>query len=225
MTHYVLSQLQGVEVDKYVVHVDTGVMLPGTLEYVKSVADIYNWPLVVLKPKIDFWKYATRYGVPSVRRRWCCKILKLQPIFEFVKQLRPQRAEVIGFRVDEVERRRRRPQVWYRKKTHSWVYYPIKSWTKRDIMNYIKEHGLPDPPHYRLGLKETCLCGAFAHKKEWMIVKAHFPEFFEKFVELEKARMRWGRTAFYDKGPLSAQELKKQSTLDMWQKENRRRSC
>ena len=216
MTHYVLSQLRDVDVDKYVVHVDTGVMVPMTEEYVRKVADLYGWPLTVLKPEVDYWKYAARYGTPSPRRRWCCKYLKLKPISDFIRRLPPQRAELLGFRADEVERRRRIPQVRYRKKTKSWVYLPIRDWTMRDVLNYIRKHGLPDPPHYRLGLRETCLCGVFAHKKEWMIIKAHFPDLFQKFVELEKHRLKWGRTAFYDGGPLSAVELNKQSTLDRW---------
>jgi len=227
MTHYILEEIRGIEsrLEVHVVFVDTGVMLPTTEDYVRSVAERYGWPLTVLKPKVDFWRYAARYGTPSIKRRWCCKILKLQPIFDFVKQLPFQRAELLGFRADEVERRRRRPQIWYRRKTRSWVYYPIKDWTRKDVINYIKEHGLPDPPHYRLGLKETCLCGAYAHKKEWMIIKAHFPNFFRKFVELEKKRAKWGRTAFYDHGPLSAQELLKQKTLDETEFKSRRRGA
>ena len=103
--------------------------------------------------------------------------------------------KLLGFRADEVERRRRHPQVRYRKKTKSWIYLPIRDRTKRDLSNYIKEHELPDPSHYRLGLRETCLCGAFAHRRERMVVKAYFPDLFQKFVELEKERLKWGRTA------------------------------
>jgi len=213
MTHYVLSQLENVEVTKYVVFVDTGVMLPLTRTYVEETAKEYGWPLRVLRPSTDFWSYATRYGVPSIKRRWCCKYLKLQPMHDFVRVLPPQRVSLIGFRADEVPRRQKRPQIWYDKRIRGWVYYPIKTWTRKDVLNYIKQNGLPMPPWYRLGLKETCMCGAYAHKKEWMIVKAHFPELFQKFVELEKHRLRWGRTAFYDRGPLSAIELAKQKTL------------
>ena len=217
MTHYVLSELEGFDIDKYVAFVDTGVMLPDAIDFVKDIAENFGWNLKVLKPKTDFWTYAKRYGTPSIKRRWCCKILKLQPIFDFVKSLPPQRAEVLGFRADEVERRRKRPQVWYRRKIRAWVYYPIKSWTKKDVIDYLKRNGLPEPPWYRLGLKETCLCGAYSHKKEWLIIKAHYPELFEKFVELDKERQKWGRTAFYDHGPVSAQDLAKQKTLDEYE--------
>jgi len=217
MTHYVMNELDGFEshdLDKIVVFVDTGVMLPPARDFVEKVAEKYDWILKVLHPKVDFWSYAARYGTPSIKRRWCCKILKLQPIFDFVKVLPPQRANLIGFRKDETAKRRReRPEVWYLKKIRSWVYYPIKTWTQKDVMDYIKENDLPMPPWYRMGLKETCVCGAYSHKKEWMIIKAHFPELFQKFVELEKHRRKWGRTAFYDKGPLSALELAKQKTL------------
>jgi len=214
MTHYVLNQINDKEVDKYVVFVDTGVMLPDAIDFVKNIAKTYNWPLKILKPKTDFWQYATRYGTPSIKRRWCCKYLKLQPIYDFIKALPPQRANLIGYRKDEVERRRKLPQVWYHKKTLSWTYYPIKTWTKKDVLNYLKANNLPTGSWYKIGLKETCICGAYARQKEWMIIKAYYPQLYNKFVELEKVRLKWGRTAFHDKKPLSAIELAKQRILD-----------
>jgi len=217
MTPYVLSELDSLEsheLERFVIFVDTGVMLPPATSYVKKVADRYEWPLKVLHPKVDFWSYAKRYGTPSIKRRWCCKILKLQPIFDFVKVLPPQRASLIGFRADERSKRRReRPEDFFQRNSRSWIYHPIKTWTRRDVAKYIEINELPVPPWYRMGLKETCMCGAYSHKKEWMIIKARFPELFKKFVELERERLKWKRTAFYDKGPLSAIELNKQKTL------------
>jgi len=214
MTHYVLSRLESIDIDKYVVLVDTGVMLPDAIEFAKNVAKKYEWNLHILRPKIDFTSYSKRYGTPSIKRRWCCHLLKLQPIFDFIKPLPPQRAEVIGFRADEVEKRQLKPQVWYRKQTKAWVYSPIITWTKKDVLNYIKQNNLPDPPWYKIGIKETCVCGAYSNKQRWMIIKAHYPELFQKFIEIEKVRQQYGRTAFYDKKPLSAHELAKQKTLD-----------
>jgi len=226
MTHYVMSELRKInspELEKIVVFVDTGVMLPPAREFVEKVSKRYRWFLKVLHPKLDFWSCAARWGTPSIKRRWCCKTLKLQPIFDFIKTLPYQRADLVGFRKDETaERRRKLPEVRYLKRIRSWVYYPIKNWTKKDVMDYIREHNLPMPPWYRMGLKETCICGAYAHKKEWMIIKAHFPELFQRFVELEKHRLKWGRTVFYDKGPLSALELSKQKTLTEMMKQKYR---
>ena len=108
-THYVLRNLEDVEdLDRYVVHVDTSVSLPGVQDYVKEICDVHGWNLVILKPKVDFWTLAEKWGMPSFRRRWCCYHLKLEPLREFIKGLRPQRAEVLGLRISENPRRRSR---------------------------------------------------------------------------------------------------------------------
>jgi 3'-phosphoadenosine 5'-phosphosulfate sulfotransferase (PAPS reductase)/FAD synthetase len=213
-THYVLNELEGVGIDKYVVFVDTGVMLPDALSFVKEISAKQGWNLHVLKPKTDFWQYSARYGTPGIKRRWCCKMLKLQPIFDFVRGLKPQRGIVLGFRKDEKRKSRvQTPVVRYMRKISSWYYLPIKNWTKTQVKQYLKENKLPDPPWYRLGLKETCLCSAYGHKKEWLTIKALYPELFHRFVELDMERRKWGRVVWWDKGPVSAEELLKQKTL------------
>jgi len=214
MTHYVLSRLENMDVERYVVFVDTGVMLPDALSFIDSVASRFGWNLKVLKPKTDYWAYSARYGTPGIKRRWCCKILKLQPIFDFLKTLKPQRASALGFRADEKRKSRKvKPVVYYQRQTRSWVYLPIRNWTKGMVRQYIKEHGLPDPPWYKIGLKETCLCGAYTNRRELMKIKANYPELFQKFLDLDSQRRKWGRYAFWDHGPVQLQDLLKQKTL------------
>ena len=216
-THYTLSASEGFEsLDKYVVYVDTTVMCPGTTEFVKQVSAHYSWNLKILRPETDFWTLVGEkgYPMPSMRRRWCCFKLKLEPIRNFVRDLNPQRAEVTGLRRDESIRRRKLPEVYYLKKSWVWKYAPIASWTEKDVLRYMTKHKLPMPPHYRLGINETCLCGAFGSKKGMMIVKAQFPEFFQKFVDLE-AQFKSGGSAFYfDNKPQYAKDFLKQKTLD-----------
>ena len=214
-THYTLKCLEDVDIDKYVVFVDTGVMLPDAVSFVKEVAEKQGWNLQILKPKTDFWEYSKRYGTPGIKRRWCCKLLKLQPIFDFVRGLKPQRAVVLGFRKDEKRKSRvQAPVVRFHRQTYSWIYLPIKSWTKIDVRNYLRQNNLPDPPWYRKGLKETCFCGAYTHRWELLRIKAHYPELFEKLVQLDLYRRKWGRCAFWDKGPVDLQEILKQKALN-----------
>jgi len=213
-THYVLSELKDINIDKYVVFVDTGVMLSDAVSFVEDVAKKQGWNLVILKPKTDFWQYAKRYGTPGVKRRWCCRILKLQPIFDFVRDLIPQRAMVLGFRKDEKNKSRvQTPVVRYLRHISAWYYLPIKTWTRMDVREYLRENKLPDPPWYRKGLKETCMCGAYTNKRVLLKIKAHYPELFEKLVQLDAQRRIWGRCAFWDKGPVDLSDLTRQKTL------------
>lgn len=215
-TYYVISELEDIEIDKYVVFVDTTVMLPIAEPFVKDVCSQFGWNLKVLRPKESFWEQAEVKGMPYVHRRWCCYGLKLQPIFDFVRELKPQKGEVVGLRRDESLRRSQMklPPVHYDKRRgiNAWFYAPIWDWTGKNILSYIKKHELPMPPWYRLGLKETCMCGAFSSKKEVEILRAQFPELFKKFVELEgKFRSDWA--CFWAGKPVYAKDLAKQKTM------------
>jgi len=213
-THYMLSSIADFDIDKRVVIVDTGVMLPDVVPYAEKICESQGWTLTVLKPKTDYWQYSARYGTPGIKRRWCCKILKLQPIFDFVKTLNPQRGMVLGFRADEKrESRRKSPQVRYVKKASAWIYLPIKNWTTMMVRQYLRQNSLPEPPWYRKGLKETCLCGAYTNRKELLRIKTHYPELFERFKELDAQRQKWGRCAFWNGGPISLSDIEKQKTL------------
>jgi 3'-phosphoadenosine 5'-phosphosulfate sulfotransferase (PAPS reductase)/FAD synthetase len=214
-THYTLARLKDVDIEKYVVTVDTGVMLPDAIEFVERVAEEQGWTLRILRPKVDFWQYSARYGTPGIKRRWCCKYLKLQPMFDFIKALPLQRAVALGFRRDERrEARARAPPIRYQRRIQAWVYLPIKAWTKEDVRRYLKANGLPEPPWYARGIKETCACGAYMHRRELLCIKAHYPELFERLQALDRQRRLWGRCAFWDKGPVDLEELARQRTLD-----------
>ena len=213
-THYVLSELKDVDIDKYVVFVDTTCMVPIAEPYVKDVCKQFGWNLKILEPEKSFWD-EVRDGMPmpTMRRRWCCGKLKLNPIKDFVRDLNPQRAEVTGLRRDESINRRNLPEVFYLKPGRVWKYAPLVDWTEKDVLRYMGSFELPMPPHYALGIKETCLCGAYSNKKQMMIVKAQFPEFFKKFVELEARFKSGGAAFFFQNKPCYAKDLFKQKTL------------
>jgi 3'-phosphoadenosine 5'-phosphosulfate sulfotransferase (PAPS reductase)/FAD synthetase len=141
--------------------------------------------------------------------------LKPQPIFDFVKTLRPQRDMILGFRKDEKrESRRQMSQVSYMRKIAAWIYLPIKDWTRIDGGNIFKKTGLPDPPWYKKGLKETCMCGAYTNKRELLKIKFHYPELFAKLIQLDIERRKWRRCAFWDKGPVNLEEIISQTALE-----------
>ena len=205
-THYTLSSLDGEKVERHVVWVDTTVTIPGVREFVRRVARRYGWPLVELRPEEDFEDYALRFGMPSMFRRWCCYYLKLRPIFRYIKTLEGRVGEVVGMRREESRRRRRYPEVW-RRPQGSWVYSPILRWTEEEVEEYMRRNGLPVPPWYGMGIEETCQCGVFASLRRMREVCRLYPEFFRRFVELER-KFRSGGACFYLKGrPYYAREI------------------
>lgn len=212
-THYVMSELKEVDIVKYVVYADTGVMLPITTPYVEDICRQFGWDLKIVYGHF-FEHVKAGYPMPSMRRRWCCGVCKLNPIHAFVKTLSPQRAEVTGLRRDESLRRRNLNELFLLRKSHVWKYAPILDWTEKKVLAYIHKHNLPMPPHYRLGLKETCMCGAFSSKKQMEILRATFPELFMKFVEVEAAFKTKGACFYFNNKPTFAKDFLKQKLIE-----------
>jgi len=212
-THYVFSELEDVEIDKYVLYADTGVMLPTTTPFVEKVCQEFGWNLQIVYGYF-FEHVESGLPMPSIHRRWCCGLCKLQPIAKFMRDLKPQRAEVTGLRRDESIRRRKLPEVFYLRKARVWKYAPLVDWTEKDVFRYIRENDLPMPPHYRMGIKETCMCGAYSNKKQMQIVRARFPELFQKFIDLEANFKSGGAAFFFNDKPTYAKDFLKQKTLD-----------
>jgi len=217
-THYTLGDVEGLDVETFVAFVDTTCALPPVRQYVEKVCHDLGWPLVILRPKEDFWALAEKWGMPRRTRRWCCYYLKLEPMREFVKSLKGPRCEVIGLRREESPRRRKMPQYyffWPRGSASSWKYAPIIDWKKERVERYIREHGLPLNPTYSiLGRSGECVCGTYTTRRELEAIRAHYPEFFRRFVELER-KFRRGGSAFFFRGRcVYAKDILRQPRLD-----------
>lgn len=214
-----MSQLENFskwDLDTYVVFVDTTVILPDVIDFVKEVSERFDWNLKILRPEVDFWKMVERCGFPQKNKRWCCYHLKIKPIREFIKKLKPRRCEVLGLRRDESHRRRNIMPYIYDWRDRAYKYCPIVFWSEKDVLKYMRKHNLPIPPHYSKGFKETCFCGTFTTVSEVLALRANYPEFFQKFIEIE-GKMKSGGSAFYIGGKrIYAREIKKQTILDKY---------
>jgi len=131
----------------------------------------------------------------------------------FIKTLKPQRAEVTGLRRDESIRRANLPQIYYKRKVPSWAYAPIISWDKKQVLNYLHTHDLPVPPHYRLGLHETCMCGVYSNRRQMEILKAQFPDLWREILCLEASFRKKGAAFYFNDKPVYAREINQQKML------------
>lgn len=72
------------------IYVDTTVGFPEITSYVRNVCKKLHVKLQVLRPKADFYSLAKKWGIPNHNSRWCCRVLKIGPIAEFLsRQHRP----------------------------------------------------------------------------------------------------------------------------------------
>lgn len=223
-THYVMEKLKGVDhLKKFVVWVDTTIMIPPAYPFVQETCDQFGWPLVVLKPRMKFEDFILKknYPCPTKKRRWCCYHLKLEPIKNFTQNLSKSGlvACVTGLRKLESTKRRSYTEVFFMRSCGYIIYNPLLEWSDDDIESYIKRYDLPMPPWYRLGVKETCMCGAFSTESEMMCVRTHYPKIFQRFVDLESKLKTKGAAFFFNYKPRRARDFLKQKLMEDFKEE------
>jgi 3'-phosphoadenosine 5'-phosphosulfate sulfotransferase (PAPS reductase)/FAD synthetase len=211
-THLIMKELEDhSEIDKWVLFADTGIMLPTTKPFVQDVCQSFGWKLKVVDG--NFFEEAQTKGMPRMRHRWCCHVCKVDPMQSFIKTLQPQRGEVTGLRRDESIRRAKLAQIYYKRRVPSWAYAPIISWNEKQVLKYLRKNELPMPPHYRLGLHETCMCGVYSNRKQMEILKAQFPELWAKILTLEGSFRKKGAAFYFRNKPVYAKEIDQQRIL------------
>jgi 3'-phosphoadenosine 5'-phosphosulfate sulfotransferase (PAPS reductase)/FAD synthetase len=199
------------EIDKWVLFADTGIMLPTTKPFVQDVCQSFGWKLKIVDG--HFFDEAQTKGMPRMRHRWCCHVCKVDPMQSFIRTLKPQRGEVTGLRRDESLRRSKLAQIYYKRRVPSWAYAPIISWNEKQVLKYLRKNGLPMPPHYRLGLHETCMCGVYSSRKQMEILKAQFPDLWAKILALEASFRKKGAAFYFRNKPVYARDIEKQKVL------------
>lgn len=184
-----------------VVHINTGIGIEETREFVRETCADHGWPLIEMHPDAKTYRdLVAEKGMPGGPKAhnttyyW----LKQRQIRRLVREhkngLHGRVVLVTGIRVAESERRlssvmavpmhRIGAQVWFN---------PILTWTKADCNRYIAEHGLRrnqvvDVLH-RSG---ECLCGALAHHSEIREIEAWYPDAAERLHEYENLARQHG---------------------------------
>lgn len=147
---------------------------PGTIKHAKDMG------CEVIRPKKTFFQLMRKHGWPSRRVRWCCAELKEYKILDYA---------ILGIRADESAKRKKRykePEICrvYRKDEKVRQYFPILSWTKEDVAEFIADRTIKCHPLYydadgsfhaerRLG----CLCCPMQSKKQRIEDFKKYPRF------------------------------------------------
>jgi len=200
-----------------VVFIDTSTCHPKTYDYVHHVAKLYGWELKVLRPKKSYDEYVERWGFPhAITYRWCMRVLKLEPIKEYVKG-----KDVInctGIRKDESVRRLMalRCVKEFDNVKGRLMLAPIISWSKRDVESYIHEHDLPrnDSIWRTFHFSGDCFCMAWPKKFTLQVLRHSFPEMYQRLVDLEDHVLR-NKNYTIVRG-MRASSLKQQELLSLY---------
>ena len=180
------------------VFMDSGMCLPGILEYVEKICGQYDVRLHVSHPVRDYQGdlayQVRRWGYfPSINRNWCRIRLKIRPCrahlrkkFGYVPLYK-----LVGIRRSESSRRRKlyKQQIFsLPDEEHSGSFFvkPILNWTDLDVKRYLKAEGVePNPAYEKYGVADCKWCPYYQPSIYRRINSLH-PGIYDDIIELEQ---------------------------------------
>lgn len=139
-----------------------------------------EYPEVIwINPKITFWQGILKFGVPSAKRRWCCRILK-ETDTEFTKKFSHK---ILGVRAQESWKRARRKRIdVIGKRKKKYLLKPVFYWKTEDIWDYIQKNNLNYPSLYDEGIERIgCIVCPLMGKKQREKYMKRYPKYFENY--------------------------------------------
>jgi len=174
--------------DMKALHVDT---TAGPSEFIIEIlqenCNKLDVPLIIVRPKVDFFTLAKTWGIPRHKARWCCTRLKIEPLKEYLRKISGSRVLFDGMRKEESLARKSLYATRWHKIFKCFCVSPILEWTERQVREFLRERELTPSPI------PECYCGAFTTLSDMRMLRRYAPSFLEKLDELEKA-MRKGAT-------------------------------
>jgi len=176
---------------KGVVHINTGIGIEQTRDFVRDTCKRQHWPLFEYHPPVPYEEIVVEYGFPGpAMHNLIYNRLKERCLRQLTRENKEHRLEAIalasGVRSEESTRRMR--HVERIQKDGSRIYCAvIHDWTKKKCNDYILEHKLERNQVVDLiHMSGECLCGAFAHPGEREELRLWFPDVVDEIERIEK---------------------------------------
>lgn len=167
---------------------DTDKELPETYEYLDKLEAYLGTQIVRLRSEYDFDHWLEVYSgfLPSARVRWCTKMLKIRPFEMYIGD--DEVNLYIGIRADE----NRGGYQPYKTNIHPVYPFVKEGMTIDDIHSILERSGIGFPAYYSWRSRSGCFFCFFQQKREWLGLKEHHPDLFEKakWYEEEFARKK-----------------------------------
>lgn len=190
--HWMMNNVPGCKV----LHINTGIGIERTREFVRDTCAVYGWLLVEIRAKEDcgqdYDEIVKRWGFPGPSSHRLMYIrLKERCVEKLVRDHKQKRSDriLIATGIYKEESRRRAgygSRVINRNGAQVWVN-PFYYWTPDQFREYRQQNAiLTNPVSQVLGMSGECLCGAFAHKGEKALIKLVCPETHARIERLER---------------------------------------
>lgn len=195
-----------------VVHINTGIGIEQTREYVRQFVTKLNLPLIEKHAPKSYEELVLQHGFPGpAAHRYMYSWLKERSLREVVREAKTKRSDrvmfITGVRLKESNRRMGIVKPVQRIDATVWVA-PILEFDSADIWDYRKDHELPDNEVVSLlHMSGKCLCGAFAKPNELEWIDMWYPEVVERIRKLEEAVHLAGQISCHW-GPQSSKKIR-----------------
>ncbi|HJJ36307.1 MAG TPA: aminotransferase class V-fold PLP-dependent enzyme [Methanocorpusculum sp.] len=199
--------------------IDTGLEFPETVAFVKEQNVAY------IEKAGNFWQAVERAGPPAKDHRWCCKLLKLNPVKIHLNESGPC-LTVQGNRWYESWNRAELEAVTQNPNNPLQLNIsPIRSWRALDVFFYLWLKEIPYNPLYEMGYERIgCyLCPAMLESELETMHHTHaemaarWDEFLTRWAEergLPPEYIGWGLWRWKEMPP-KMKELVRDSGLDL----------
>lgn len=173
------------------VHINTGIGVEQTREYVRSFAKWLEMPLIEKHSPKTYEELVLKHGFPGpAAHRYMYSWLKERPLREVRREAQGGHGGrvmfITGVRLDESKRRMGRVQSVHREGNTVWVA-PILNFSFKDILDYRDQYSIPrNEVVDLLHMSGECLCGAFSRPGELEEISAWYPEVASRIKRLEQ---------------------------------------
>lgn len=167
---------------EYIFH-DTDKELPDTYEYLERLEGFLGRKIVKTTFGATFDSLLRMKGgmLPSNHRRWCTELMKLKPFEDYIGDA--QCINYVGIRADE-------DRIGYvSTKPNIQAVFPFRDdgIDYAGVQRILMDSGLGMPPYTEWGrTRSGCYFCFYQQKIEWVRLKQHYPDLFEKAKEYEK---------------------------------------
>jgi 3'-phosphoadenosine 5'-phosphosulfate sulfotransferase (PAPS reductase)/FAD synthetase len=182
------------------VHIDTGIGIEETREFVRQTCHREGWPLVELvTPPSVYEELVLTYGFPGYgMHSGVYQRLKERRLAELLRQAKAGRSRLAvvalatGIRRLESVRRMGRVVPLQKEGSRLWAA-PLHAWSGIDVREYMALHRLPSNPVVDLlHMSGECLCGSFARPGELAEISLWYPRAAARIFELERRVLEAG---------------------------------
>ncbi len=188
---------------------DTGIEFPETIDNVFTTMKEFGIEnrLIYKKTEANWEEMIEKFGPPARDFRWCCKLLKLSPTAQIIREHYPEGVVTfLGVRRYESQPRAQENRVWKNPFVPGQIgASPIKNWTALHVWLYIlMKNAIANPLYYRGFERIGCIyCPAMKLSELHTIKETHehlyrfWMEFLNNWAKSNGYAEEWATYGFW----------------------------